>query len=170
MPQPADFHVTEHQGSLDFSKIDVTRLSETMTQFPVVYRYWQIGDDKILTKEMKDYYGGILETMVKENSIIIPNDNNALQVSVSCKNHVVSQLITVKVEQELMHFAILDFFGIESPTVSATAVATVSDTDELIRNTDFAVDAMKALASRFNIDLDNMKDKVNDILEKLGLI
>lgn len=157
-------------NKFDFSKIDVTRLSETMTQFPVVYRYWQIGDDKILTKEMKDYYGGILETMVKENSIIIPNDNNALQVSVSCKNHVVSQLITVKVEQELMHFAILDFFGIESPTVSATAVATVSDTDELIRNTDFAVDAIEALASRFNIDLDNMKNKVNGILKKLGLI
>lgn len=152
------------------SIVDVSKLSNEMTRFPVVYRYWQIGDDKILTDTTKDYYQSILTTMVAENSILVPQKNGTLNVKVSCKNNVLSQLVTVEVEQELMHFGLLDFFGIKSPTVSATAVATVSDTDELIRNTDFAVDAMETLASKLGIDTSKLKNTVNDVLKKLKLI
>ena len=150
--------------------IDVSKLSDEMTRFPVVYRYWQIGDDKILTDTTKDYYQSILNTMVAKNSVLVPQNGGTLNVKVSCKNNVLSQLVTVEVEQELMHFGLLDFFGIKSPTVSATAVATVSDTDELIRNTDFAVDAMEALASKLGIDTSKLKSTVNDVLKKLKLI
>ncbi len=150
--------------------IDVSKLSNEMTRFPVVYRYWQIGDDKILTDTTKDYYQSILNTMVAKNSVLVPQNGGTLNVKVSCKNNVLSQLVTVEVEQELMHFGLLDFFGIKSPTVSATAVATVSDTDELIRNTDFAVDAMEALASKLGIDTSKLKSTVNDVLKKLKLI
>ena len=152
------------------SLVDTGSLANEMTSFPVVYRYWQIGNDKILTSTTKDYYQSILKTMVSENSIFVPQNDGALKVKISCKNNVISQLVTVEVEQELMHFAVLDFFGIESPTVSATAVATVSDTDELIRNTDFAVDAMGALASKLGIDISKISGKVNEVLKKLKLI
>lgn len=160
----------ELNSGLDNINIDVSQMAKEMTLFTVVYRYWQIGNDKILTQENKEYYSNILVSMLNNNSIIPPANDSGLEVKISCKNNVISQLVTIEVEQELMSFDFLSIFGIDSPKVKASAVATVSDTDELIRNTDFAVDAMDALASKLGIDTSNLKDTVNNALKKLGLI
>lgn len=69
-----------------------------------------------------------------------------------------------------MKFQLLQFFGIENPTVKGVAKATVSDTDELVRTTDFAVDAIEVLANHLGIDTKKVKDTVNQCLGKLGLV
>lgn len=146
--------------------VDVSDLSKEMTKFSIVYRY--IGNP--LKKNNKTYYEEILKTMVTDQSVIVPNSNSAVKVNIDCQNNILSQYVIVNVEQELMHFGLLDFFGIKNPTVSATAVATVSDTDELIRNTDFVVDAISVLASKFGINLSDVKGKVDSALSTLGLV
>ncbi len=157
----------------DIEKIDdivnIKGMAKSMTKAGVIYRYWKLGDS-IMTDESKEYYSDILTKMITNNSIIAPQKNGKLNVTVNCTNYVISQTITVTAEQELMHLGILEFFGVESPTVSATAVATVSDTDEFIRNTDFVSDAINALAEKLGIDMDSLSGKVNDVLEKLGLL
>lgn len=160
----------ELSSSIENISVDVSKMSQEMMRFPVVYRYWQIGDNKILNDKSKEYYHDILESMLTNNSIIAPEQGGKLDIKISCKNNVVSQLVTVEVEQELVHMEFLERIGVEPPKVSASAVSTVSDTDELVRNTDFAVDAMEALASKLGIDTTKLKDTVNNALKKLGLI
>ena len=156
---------TNDDGS-KWSSINVDNLSSSRTNFSILYRYWS---DEPIKGDVRSTYEETLKKMVQENSIIVPNNNNAVNVEISCQNNLISQFITVKVEQELMHFAVLDFFGIESPKVSATATATVSDTDELIRNTDFAADAITALASKLGVDLTKVKSTVQSAFDKLGI-
>ncbi len=135
------------------------------TSSPVVYRYWR--GEKAFNDKSRQYYTDILSKMVKENSIIA--SGNKVKVDISCENNFVAQFIDVKVEQELMHFSLLDFFGIKSPTISATAKATVSDTDELVRNVDFVADALKVLADKLGIDLNNVSSTVRKVCTDLGL-
>jgi len=136
------------------------------TNCDIVYRYWR--GSKALNDTGKTYYTQALQKMVGENSILAP-ENADVDVEISCENYVLAQFVTVKVEQELMHFGLLDFFGIESPKVSATARATVSDTDELVRNVDFVADALDALATRLGIDVNKARNTVQSACEKLGL-
>ena len=44
-----------------------------------------------------------------------------------------------------------------------------NDTDEFIRNTDFVCDALKMIAKKLHINVDDMQEKVNSVKEKLGL-
>ena len=147
------------------SAVNVDELSKKITDFSVLYRYWS----KDPMKTGKESYENALKKMVEENSIIVPQNNGVLNVTIECDNNIISQFVTVKVEQELMHFAVLDFFGVKSPTVSATAVATVSDTDELIRTTDFAADCITALASKLGIDIGKARETVDSAFTKLGI-
>ena len=63
----------------------------------------------------------------------------------------------------------LKAFDIDTPTVKVTATAAANDTDEFIRNTDFAADALEMLAKKLHIDVDSIKEKVEKAKEKLGL-
>lgn len=139
------------------------------TNCDIVYRYWPLPNGKSpLNNDGEEFYTKALQTMVEKNSIIVTNNKDP-DVKISCENNFVAQYITVTVDQELMHFGLLDFFGIEQPTVSATAKATVSDTDELVRNVDFAADALSALADKLGIDVSKAKSTVKNAAIKLGL-
>lgn len=129
------------------------------------YRYW--GNP--LKDSQRETYEDVLKKIVAENSIIATNKSSEVKANITCRNYVLNQQIEVQVTQELAHFAVLDFFGIESPTISGSAVATVSDTDELVRTTDFAADALTALAERMGVDTKKIKEKVNSAISTLGL-
>ncbi len=127
------------------------------------YRYW--GDP--LSSESKTVLVNILKEMVKKNSII--GAGGDVKATVEAENYFVTQYVKVSVSQPLASFPVLDAFGIEQPTVSATVQASVNDTDELVRNVDFAVDAIRAIAKKLGIDTDNIKQKFKEAKEFLGL-
>lgn len=131
------------------------------------YRYW---GDNALNQDDAKYYKKVLEDLVKYNSIISGGEGKSINAEISCRNYFISQFIDVKVTQQLMRFPVLEYFGIQNPTVVGTATATVSDTDELVRNVDFATDAIDALARHFGIDINTVRDKVGTIAKDLGLI
>lgn len=130
------------------------------------YRYW----GTCLTNEESEYYRIILEDLVKNNSIINAGQGKAVEATITPKNYFITQFVNVEVTQELIDFPVLTYFGIENPKVVGVATATVSDTDELVRNTDFAVDALSALANHLGIDTTKIKSTVVDCLNKLGLL
>ncbi len=127
------------------------------------YRYW--GDP--LSSESKTVLVNILKEMVDKNSLI--GAEGEVTASVEAENYFVTQYVKVSVSQPLAGFAVLDFFGIEQPTVSATVQASVNDTDELVRNVDFAADAIKAIAKKLGIDAGSIKKKFKDAKSFLGL-
>lgn len=153
----------------DVPTLDYSRLFNAKgfdrTSAEIIYRYW---GKNALNQNGKEYYEDALSTMVSKNSILVP-ENDKVTVTIECENNFIAQFVNVTVEQELMHFALLDFFGIESPKISATAKATVSDTDELVRNVDFAVDAISALAQKLGIDVTKVRDTVDSAFQKLGI-
>lgn len=129
---------------------------------PRPYRYWYAP----LSDDDKAVYKNILLKMVKNNSILCAGNVTA---KVDCKNYIVTQYIEVEVKQELTSFAVLDFFGIDNPSVKASARATVSDTDEFVRNINFASDAIEAIAEKCGVDISKLKNKIKDIREKFDL-
>lgn len=126
------------------------------------YRYW--SSDPLGAQEKT--FRGILTKMVKDNSILGAGE---VKAKIKCDNCILTQYIDVEVSQELMHFAVLDFFGVESPTIKCAAKASVGDTDEFIRNVDLAGDALEAIAEKCGIDITKVKEKVIDIKNKFGL-
>lgn len=126
------------------------------------YRYWSknllIDDDSNAIKNM-------LVTMGKKYSLM---GTGNITATVTSDNMIFCQYIHVTVEEELPSFGALTFFGIEEPTISVNASCPVNDTDEFIRNTDFAVDVIKTVAAKLGIDVNSMKDKLNEAREKLG--
>lgn len=126
------------------------------------YRYW--------TGELiscKENFENILTEMVRKNSII--GAKNEVNAEIKTDNYFIVQYVNVKVTQPLMDFPVLDYFGISSPSVVVSVKASASDTDEFVRNTDFAVDALEAIAKKLGIDVNSMKQKVNEAKDKLGL-
>ena len=159
----------EHDG--DTVKLtSINMYGKEMTDhIGIAYRFFIPGRDP-LTADGREYYETILKDMVKKTSVLqSKNSNNAIKVNVTCENKIIAQYVHVSVEQELVHFPILDFFGVEPLTVSASAVATVSDTDELVRTTDFVADAISSLVQRLGIKPDKLRSSVNNALETLGL-
>ena len=146
----------------DKIKID-DKVKEVKTR---AYRYWHDP----LKDEDRTYYKDFGTNLVKNNSIINGAAASDVKVKIDCENWIISQYITVDIEQELMKLSILDFFGIENPKISVHATSTVSDTDELVRNTDFAVDSIDAIAQNLGIDTQHIKKTVKDAIKKLGLI
>ncbi len=127
------------------------------------YRYWYgplADDSKTCCEDM-------LRKLGKQNAIICASDD--FTVKVKCENQFITQYIDASIEQNLAGFAVLDFFGIETPTVKATAKVPVSDTDELVRNTDFVVDSLETVARKFGVDVNSVKDTIVKTKEKLGL-
>ena len=162
----ADFNLsvdTENKGKY-YEKINIDNKVKNVKA--KAYRYW----GNCLPDEDAKYYKQVLENLVRSNSIINAGEGRSVTVTIKSKNYFISQFIDVSVEQELMDFPVLAFFGIKNPTVTGSATATVSDTDELVRTTDFAVDSIKALANHLGIDTTEIKSKVVSVLEDLNLI
>lgn len=127
------------------------------------YRYW--SKDPI--EKYHTAFEDILKKMIKKNSII--GAKKEVKAKVTSKNYFLTQYVEVNVSQPLMDIGVLSFFGIDSPTVSVRVQAAVNDTDELIRNTDFAVDALEALAKKLGIDVNDLKEKIKNAKKKLGI-
>ncbi len=160
----ADFGTTEEGKSPFEGKVNIDNKVENVQLR--AYRYWSSSP---LNSDEKGYYEGVLETLVKNNSLINASKAKKVDATIECKNYVISQFITVTVEQELMDIELLEYFGVESPKLSVKAVSTVSDADELVRTTDFAADAIEAIAQKFGIDTNKIKSTVQGGMEKLGL-
>lgn len=142
------------------------------------YRYWKKDPlepnpiEANATKASNQYNSGqlledILSTMVNQNSIMVGKQN--AEVSITCKNVIVAQYVTVTVKQDLMNNQLLHALGVEQPSVTLSAVASANDTDEFVRNTDFVCDALEMIAKKLHINVNGFRDKVNDIKTKLGL-
>ena len=127
------------------------------------YRYWKSNPLDGYEQPFKN----ILAKMIRENSII--GAKNEVDIVIKSENYFVVQYVTVSVSQQLMDFPVLEFFGIESPTVKATVQASANDTDEFVRNTDFAVDALNVIANKLGINVDGIKQKVQEAKKTLGL-
>lgn len=171
----ADFRLVQQNGEREDGKCKITIDNKVASCQVQAYRYWTTNGDKLPKNsnnnyDAKSYYEDVLRELVKKNSIINAGEGNSVTATIHCENHFISQYIYVDVEQQLMRFPVLDFFNIRNPSIKASAVAVVNDTDELVRNTDFAVDSIEALAEYMGIDVDGMKDKVDKILKELRLI
>ena len=129
------------------------------------YRYWTSNP---LGKENSSAYEGILRTIVQNNSILA--SEGTVDVKVTCENAFITQYINVEVSQRMMDFPVLTFFGIESPTVTQSTKASVSDTDEFIRNINFAADAIDEIAARCGVDTSKLKSKVKEVKDFIDKI
>lgn len=127
------------------------------------YRYW--SSDPI--SSYKDPYEAILKEMIASGSIL--GTKGDVTVEIKGENKIIVQYITVTVKQPVLDFPFLDFFNIKTPTVSASALTTVNDIDELVRNTDFAADTISTLARKLGIDVDKIGEKFKTIKSDLGL-
>ena len=130
------------------------------------YRYWR----KPLTDDDKTHYQLILHDLVQNNSMMRGAAGDSVTATVSCQNYIVVQYITTEVEQELFHFGLLEFLGVKQPSVKASAMVPITDTDELVRTTDFTTDAIASLAKRMGIDMSSFKKTVVKCLKTVGLL
>ena len=128
------------------------------------YRYWLPNP---LDDSSAGAYEDALVKMIQNNSILGGKDK--AEVKITGKNYFVTQYVEVDVTQPIFEFPLLRAIHMEAPSIRAHAVASVNDTDEFIRNTDLACDALEMLAKKLHIDIDSMRKKLDDILEKLGL-
>lgn len=126
------------------------------------YRYWKPNPIKGYTE---GYEKSLLD-IIGSASIINSTSRDKVHVEITSKNYFITQYIIVKVDQEIIDFPVLDFFGIESPTVSATAMSSVNDVDEFVRNSDFAVDTVASVAKKLGIDPSKLKEKISNIVGK----
>lgn len=156
--------VTEEGKSKFEGKININNKVEDIQLR--AYRYWF----NPLNDEEKDYYSQVLHDLVQNNSVMRGASGNSVTATVDCQNYVVVQYITTDVEQELIHFGLLDFLGVKQPSVRASAMIPICDTDELVRTTDFTTDAIQSLAKRMGIDMSSFKKTVVKCLKTVGLI
>lgn len=145
---------------------------------PQTYRYWRkqlinpkngVKDDRLIDGEIKAQYVDILKDMVFNNSIMTAKDRDSIDVQITTKNHFIVQYVNVTVSQPLVGFPVLEFFGIETPVITASAQTTVSDTDEMIRNIDFVTDALTAFTKKLGLDIGAIKQKMDSFKSTLGL-
>ncbi len=126
-------------------------------------------DENGFPKDPEVYYEGVLQGLTYSNSLLKGwGTQNNVQVELSCDNKFIAQYINVTIKQPLVRFGLLDYLGIGQITVEASAKASVSDTDELVRNTDFAADAINAIAERLGIDTSKIKETFKSCLAMLG--
>lgn len=125
------------------------------------YRFWK----KIpIYKDKLEKYINVMQVLVNENSMVHAEEDAT--VTLTAQNYVVAQYVNVSVEQKLVGFGLLEFFGIKNPTVSASAKAAASDIDDFVRTTDFVVDTIEMLAQRCGIDVKSIKSKVQEFRVK----
>ena len=148
------------------AKIKIKCTFDTKEVKTQAYRYWKSDP---LSDSAK---GKLIGIMTGNNGIVTSQSilgTGQASANIHCENNVISQMVTVSVEQELIDFGVLRYFGIDTPKAKATASATVSDSDELVRNTDFVIYAVDSLAQKLGININELREKVENALEKVGL-
>lgn len=109
----------------------------------------------------------LMHNMVDKYAIL--TGKNKAEVTITCNNYIVSQNVVVDVKQDLTNSQLLTALGVEQPCVHVSATASANDTDEFVRNTDFVIDAIKMIAKKLHLDVDDVAKKVNDVKKTLGL-
>ena len=149
-----DAELTEIDANLETDPSNVKRTR--------AYRYWK----KDPINGYSSGYENSLLNIIGSASILNSKNKDSVKVTIEGKNYFITQYINVKVEQEVINVPILEFFGIDTPTVSASAVSSVNDVDEFVRNSDFAIDTVGAIAKKLGIDPKNIKAKISGIISK----
>lgn len=127
------------------------------------YRYWSSDP---LSSDAKNT---IKQLIVNNDDIKFLIGSSDIEAQISCSNYVIAQYVTVTITQKVIDIGILGFFGIDAPTLKATAVAPVNDADEFVRNMDFAKDAVNWLASKLGVDVSKIRSTIDSALSKVGL-
>ena len=127
------------------------------------YRYFT---SNLLDDATNQQLEKVARQLLAKGSILAGKGNATIEVK--AKNYFIVQYVTVSVKQPLMDFPLLKAFGV-NPTVQASATAAVNDTDEFVRNVDFVADALQVLAKKIGINVDAIKDKVNEAMTTLKL-
>lgn len=165
--------VTEADGStLTIAPRAVSCSFDTDTVKADAYRYWRVssGGRGPLSSTAQASLVGIL---TDENGLVTKYGflgGESTEATVTCDNYVISQTVTVEIVQDLMDFGVLEFFNIDTPQAGAIAKATVGDSDEMIRNTDFVIQVVETLANKLGLDVDHMKSTVHEALVKVGIL
>ena len=155
-------------ASVDYSGNYIS-LSNDPKKIGVSSAYRYFAPKNLISKEKQDYLKNQLENLIKTSSII-GNSDGDIKVTINFKNYVVVQQVEVTATQKLASFPVLKFFGMnDGLTVSSTAVASVNDSDEFIRNVDFINDIIETIGKKLGIDINNIKDKIQNVKDKMGL-
>ena len=155
-------------ASVDYSGNEI-HLSNKPKNIGVSSAYRYFAPKNLISKEKQDYLKNQLENLIKTSSII-GNSDGDIKVTINFKNYVVVQQVEVTATQKLASFPVLKFFGMnDGLTVSSTAVASVNDSDEFIRNVDFINDIIETIGKKLGIDINNIKDKIQNVKDKMGL-
>lgn len=145
------------------------------------YRYWSKDPLESKFKEQNASAGssgqydakgtleGILKNMIDDASFLKSKSDNGADVKITCKNDFIAQYVYVDVTQEVINMDFVESLGWKKPAVHVHAMASVNDTDEFIRNTNFVCDCMTMIAKKLGIDVNAIRDKVNNVKETLHL-
>lgn len=156
-------------ASVDYSGNNDISLPDDPREIGVSSAYRYFAPKNLISKEKQDYLKNQLRNLIKTSSII-GNSDGDIKVDITFKNYVVVQQVEVKATQKLASFPVLEFFGMNDDlTVSSTAVASVNDSDEFIRNVDFIDDIIETIGKKLGIDIDNIRTKIQNVKEKMGL-
>ncbi len=155
-------------ASVDYSGNYIS-LSNDPKKIGVSSAYRYFAPKNLISEDKQNYLRDKLENLIKKSSII-GNSDGDIKVDITFKNYVVVQQVEVTATQELASFPVLKFFGMNDDlTVSSTAVASVNDSDEFIRNVDFINDIIETIGKKLGIDINNIKAKIQDVKDKMGL-
>ncbi|MCQ2417722.1 MAG: hypothetical protein MJ071_07920 [Oscillospiraceae bacterium] len=160
----ADVDVTQEKNDNNELQIAWVNIpTQTKKAIDTAYRFWK--PDPI--SDTKGEYEKILKSLVDKNSLMKSKDNT--KVTITSKNYVVAQYVIVEAEQDLIDFSLLKAFGVETPKVKVQAMASATDIDEFIRNTDLVFDALKVLAKKLGIKADKLKSVLDKARDMLGI-
>ena len=115
----------------------------------------------------KSRLGKLMEDMVEKNSFLAGRQK--AQVEIKCDNKFVTQYVTVSVTQPVVSGGLMEFFGVKTPEIKARAMSSATDIDEFVRTTNFVTDTLEMLARKLNIDVDAVKSKLDQAMQKIGL-
>ncbi|MBR5363381.1 MAG: hypothetical protein IK134_08675 [Oscillospiraceae bacterium] len=142
------------------------------------YRYWSSdplkpslseGEGATASRQYnsRSLLEDVMRTMVNQHTMLLGKQN--AKIEITCQNYIIMQTVTVDVRQDLMNNQLLNALGVEQPSVHVCALASVNDEDEFIRTTDFICDAIKMIAKKLHLDVDDIAKKVNEVKKTLGL-
>ena len=132
------------------------------------YRFW-MPDPLSAGYEYnpKSRLGQLMQDMVEKNSFLI--GRHSATVEIKCDNKFITQYVTVSVTQPVVSGGLMEFFGVKTPEVKARAMSSATDIDEFVRTTNFVTDTLEMLARKLNIDVDAVKSKLDQAMQKIGL-
>lgn len=155
-------------ASVDYSGDGINIQNKKASDVGVAFAYRYIFNNFIDGGKM-DSLKNSLTNLIRNNSII-GNSDGEIKVDITIKNYVVVQQVEVTATQELASFPVLEFFNInDGLTVSSTAVVSVNDSDEFVRNVDFVYDVIKLIGKKLGINIDNVRAKIDNFKKTLNI-